>query len=513
MKNADLKKIVSQIRKYDLQEAFDSTEQLGKWLANLNKKRIKNFNSLNIEPDLINFSPILLINDNLLNCNDYTNRVEMMTNLKIDNREMSILKNLCSSDFLNSKNYYKDMELLSKASDIKNALLIIADKDFINSKYHTEDLNLIIEAKDKDGYDDQLVAEALIMVAKNVDSIKSPYHSQDMQLIAKIGSSQLQSISSYPENCINNLAIDKISLKDKYHLENMQILSREYEVPRLYLYNLMTDKDIVKGKYYRKEIDALVNADSLIKTIVIYYHITNQGNYFRDGDLNYCDELDDYDGIGYTVRNLLNRDNSVKGSLNSKYLENLKLLNTIDDKHVMFFECILSNQYSINSGYQDYDISKLCTISNGDMFIDLYKLMISENSLSSPYHKDDVELISKTEDKMIRAVLLKKALDSNSINSVYHKYDMNYIAQLTLRNITNDRYNKILYYLFDPKGIADKNHVENLERLSKGEDLDNQTAIINYLDSLEKQANNGAVNERSNVKILSKIRKVFNNKN
>ena len=148
MNKENLIKLINQIRKYDLVETFKNPEEFDEWLSNLNDKQIKNFNSLTIDPSLIPFPKRLLINENLLECNDYTKRVDAM--LKLTNGEgcLHLFDNLCSKNFLNSKNYYSDMELISKAKTARYALWVI-DKDlFINSPYHTEDLELIVNAKD-----------------------------------------------------------------------------------------------------------------------------------------------------------------------------------------------------------------------------------------------------------------------------------------------------------------------------------------------------------------------------
>lgn len=503
MKNEDLKKIISQIKKYDLKEVFNSPEELEGWLSKLSKKQVQNFNSLNIEPDIIKFPKHLLINDNLLNCNDYTNRVDIMTKLKIGDDCLWLLDNLCSSNFLNSKKYYKDMEMLSKVKNIKYPLCVISDDNFIHSKYHDKDLKLIIEAKDIEKKDDELVAEALVGVAKNADSIKSLYHQKDMELIAKSGSSCLQSVCAYPESSLNNLAVNEISLNDKYHFENMQILSKNVNISHL-LYKMMTDLDIIRRKYYREEIEALLNANREVIALAIYYHITNPSKFCRSA---FFDGILDYYDIS-----LLNRDKSVKGNLNPNYLRNLKILNIIDDKYVMYFESLLSNKDSIDSGYQDYDLEILLSISNKDMFMDLYQLMMDKNSLFGPYHIKDVQLISKTEDIKIRKLLLRKALDYDSIHSIYHDYDMNYIAKLDLDSIEDERYKMMEYYLFNRDGIVDKNHIDNLEKLYKGEIIDSKNAVVKYLDNLEEELNNEDKDKKIKGKVLSQIRKIFNNK-
>ena len=151
-----------------------------------------------------------------------------MMNLKIEDGFYHNFDTLCNPKFLNSKHYYKDMEIMSKFSNVRYALWVIAETSFINSKYHDEDLKLILEAKDIDNRSDNLVAECLAEIAVDKNSLKSPYHQEDMKLIATCGSKCLQGAHSFPEHGIDRLAANENSLKDKYHLENMQILAKHH---------------------------------------------------------------------------------------------------------------------------------------------------------------------------------------------------------------------------------------------------------------------------------------------
>ena len=99
-------------------------------------------------------------------------------NLKTDGF-YHLFDSLCDPKFLRSKNYYKDMEIMSKYTDVGYALWVIAESSFINSKYHDEDLKLILEAKDPDKRIGNLVAECLANVAIDKDSLNSPYHRED----------------------------------------------------------------------------------------------------------------------------------------------------------------------------------------------------------------------------------------------------------------------------------------------------------------------------------------------
>lgn len=512
MKSDELKKIISQIKKYNLEKVFDTPKDFDKWLNNLSTKQINNFNNLTVEPSKIQFPVGFLINDNLLNCDDYNNRVIAMSKLKNADGWYHLFDRLCSPNFLNSQNYYEDMEMISKAPSAQY-LLWIVDKDaFINSPYHKEDLKLIVEAKDtpkEEGYElDWLVAEALTMVAGNSDSINSPYHQNDMQLIAHAGSECLQMSHSYPENSLNNLAINSVSLKDKYHLENMQILAQNPDKSE-YLYELMTSHKFINGKYYRSEVNALANAKSSLTAMALYFYILNPDEVESSRMfIDYYGKLYDL-GLDYKDIYELKRKNSIKGSINPNYLRYLALLNQIDDKYVLFVESLLSNRVFASSQHCDYDLNVLLSMKDKDIFFDLYKFMSYKSSLNSIHHIKDLDYICKTQNKELRSWLLSKAIDEDSINSCYHDYDMEYISKLDLDIINQDILKSMHYYLFSPNGINHPNHIERLEKLSRGESIQSEDTILSHLNYLENNPDNVRVSIQERPKVLSRIKQIL----
>lgn len=512
MNKEQLKKIISQIKKYNLTTIFDDSDNFNEWLLKLNSRQIKNFNELDINIEEIQFPLELLINDNLLNCDDYQARVAAMATLKNGEGCWHLFDALCSKNFLKSKKYYQDIEMISKAETARYALWVINKDSFINSKYHDEDLKLIVEAKDTKDSNDWLVAESLATVAENIDSINSPYHQKDMELIANSGSKYLQMTGAYPERGLNKLAVNKVSLNDKYHLENMQILSNDHISNEL-LYNLMINKEIINGKYYREEVDALKNAKSDITANAIYYYITNPK------EVDYHEYMRYYLYYGFEITELnflrtLNRDVCIKGNLNPNYLEYLKLLNQIDDKFVLYFESLLSNKFLFTSSHQKSDLELLLTVDDVDVYMDLYAVMSSKESLNSPYHKHDVEIISKTKDKYLRNLLVTKAVNKYSLSSLNHLYDMAYISKLDLHNLNEYTLGKLRPYLFDEQGINSKEHINVLETLSRGEVVEENNLILEYLDELEKGIENNAFiinNKPNNPKGISRVLKKCTN--
>lgn len=512
MKSNELKKLISQIKKYDLTKAFKTAEEFDQWLANLNAKQIWNFNNLTVEPSSIKFPMNLLINEDLLNCDDYNKRINLMLQLKNEDDCWHLFDRLCYPNFLNSENYYRDIEMISKANTARYALLAINNDAFIQSKYHNEDLKRIIEAKDtRDDSEnklDWLVAASLATVARSKNSIKSPYHRKDMELIATSGSKCLQMNGSYPENSLNNLAINDVSLSDKYHLENMQILSKS-PIASEYLYNIMTDPDIIKGKNYREEVEALVNAKSKTTALAIYYIINPQNIHRNDfTERLYCGGLD------ATDISLINMHKVINVSSNQKYLEYLKLLNQIDDKYVMLFASLIADRDLSNSSYQEYDLNLLLSVTDKDIFRDLYKLMINEHSLTGPHHIKDANLIAKTTDEMKRKLLLSKATKECSINSDNHEYDMQYITKLDLNNMDEECYRKVCHYLFSSDGIEHTEHIDRLEKLYRGEKIEENDTVLEHLNNLEHNLDTNAESPVAKSRVLSKIKKYLKiNKN
>ena len=251
--------IVDKIIIYDLLGEFSSTKEMLKWISKLNKLQIKNILSLNIDKKKIKFDTKLFIDGNLLNTEDYLNRVNAI--VSIDNAKgwEHLFKYLVTPKFLKSEKFYKDIETLKKADCAQKPLWIIGEPDFINSPYHDEDFELLVTAKDNsDKKNDSIVQEAIATIAECDDSIKSGYHKVDLNTVMKYGSKALQLTHSFPESGINILATNPVSLKSKYHLEDMKILAENQEIGN-FLYAVMTDSRVVKRKNYRKIVKEMVD--------------------------------------------------------------------------------------------------------------------------------------------------------------------------------------------------------------------------------------------------------------
>ena len=105
----DYAKLIYKIKEYNLFKNFKNIEKLSIWLHQLSEEEASRFLSLSIPPEDIVFPKRLLINNNLLQCEDYLKRVEAMNQLTNGDGLWHLFERLCSNNFLHSKNYYHDM--------------------------------------------------------------------------------------------------------------------------------------------------------------------------------------------------------------------------------------------------------------------------------------------------------------------------------------------------------------------------------------------------------------------
>lgn len=290
----NIEDIINQLRKYNIFSAFTSRKEMEKWIIELNDLEKHNILSLNVAPESIKFDAKLLINRNLLNTLDYNNRIDTLASIKNAEGYYHLFERLLRPEFLNSPKFYQDIETLKKAECAQTPLWIIGESSFINSPYHDEDFELLVTAKDvSDKKFDYVVWDAIATTAENSDSIYSRYHRQDLQTIVKYGATSLQMSNCYPERGINNLAMNPVSLKDNYHLENMEILAKNQEIGS-FLYAVMTNQVAIKKSNYRTIIREMIENKKNVHYVflVCYYAIDEretliaqnilEHNYFYD---------------------------------------------------------------------------------------------------------------------------------------------------------------------------------------------------------------------------------------
>lgn len=447
----EVSKIKQIIEKYNI--SFKNEKELTKWINKLNETEYNNLLRLEIDPKEITFSKEFLINKDLLNKKDYPLRIEAMSKIQCPSDCTHLMNNLMRKEFIDSKNYFLDLILLSKAKHIRYCFWLIVEMSYLNNKHHVEDMNLVANAEDS------LVAQVLSEVAINHNSLQNRHHRSDMVLISKCSPAVLQPTHKFPSCSVNNLAINKVSLQDPFHDENMKILSNNKHA-RGYLYEMMTNPRVIHSQNYRREIHRLSKASSQSKARAIYYFImAPQRTCVHD----FFDRMTDKQtSIDYTK---FDRSVTIKGINNSRYNFYLKLLNEIDDNYVMYISYLLTNKYLNESNYLDKDIRLILQITNKNIFVDLFKLMQNKNSLNSIHHIEDVNVLSKEENNFKRNLLLQVATNKDNLNSINHRYDMYFITTLDLSKLNEQNLNVLYYYLLNPKGINDKEHISKLESI------------------------------------------------
>lgn len=130
----------------------------------------------------------------------------------------------------------------------------------------------------------------------------------------KYGSKAPQLTHSFPESGINILATNPVSLKSKYHLEDMKILAENQEIGN-FLYAVMTDSRVVKRKNYRKIVKEMVDNKNNKEYVflICYYAIgeykTKFAQYFNDFYIfNLSRHREDIPGVLKSIDEKINSD-------------------------------------------------------------------------------------------------------------------------------------------------------------------------------------------------------------
>ena len=549
MTNKTLKAIILQIKKYNLKDCFKNEQELKEWLSGLNDIQIDNFLKLDIDSTRVSNVSNVLIDKYMLSKEDYIKRIEAISKIQNADGYIHLLKSaLVNKSFIDSKYYYEDIDMLSRAESVKCILNALESKDFNTSPYHQEDMKLIIEAKDVCKYEDACgdefnrsfeVEEALTIVACNKDSINSPYHQEDMRLIAETGSKCLHINDSYYEIGLNNLAINKVSLKDKYHRENMKLLTEHPELD-IMLYNMMTDEVIVKSKNYRMEIDTICSAKSLINALALYYYIFNPSEKYQEDCYN--DEIFDTYRYNYIHKHMYTKtlhisDNAVypantysnhreedirnrikynrlKELEEYKYLRSIEIIKKAPDDIVLHIVSLLMNlAFYLHSSYE-LDIELLLSIPN-EHFNLLYECMNDSAFLTNPYHNYAVSLIAKSKNQTKVTLLTKIIFNNNKENILF---DLDYVYNMD-DSVLEKKIIKLKRILFS-NTMSSEEHKRQLlnfdnEELTP-EVFDSVSAFMNdILESNDNDElivltkNNDQVKNDNNSSIKKLVRKIF----
>ena len=180
----------------------------------------------------------------------------------------------------------------------------------------------------------------------------------------------------------------------------------------------------------------------------------------------------------------------------------------MDEKLVMHYTSLLMNPHFLKSQYKKFDLKVLESITDADIFMDLY-ILIYENLdlVDNPHHQSDIILLSKTLDSKIRKWLVGRMISKYNNN---YDYDIEYITKLKLDSISNETKEEMKYYLFTEKGINDPKHIEKLESLLNGVMVEKYSSFLDYLNALEKELSTKKLEETlPNIKVKSRVLSSF----
>lgn len=496
MKYKYISKVFRQLKKYHLNDFIGGRDAIYNWLSTLSSRQIQNFLSLDIDFNSISFPLTILIDKNLLKCHDYKKRIESLSKLGKCQENIGLQKELCNRDFLNSGTFYQDIDALSKYGIPTISLSFLANEFFIKSKYHDEDLKLILTAKDRsvNGID-FLISSALVKIACDKNSINSKYHQIDMKIVFNCDSNCLQLDGCKEQYSVNNLAVNKISLSDKFHVDNMKLLTVN-PIANQFLFKLMTDPKIIKDKKYRFKVGVIAMAKSRQTAIAMYIYIKK----ISEEEIKKY-KIIDSNNINRETKELLM--NTVRCDYDENFEKDVYSINYISDKCVIHYALLLINPQFRKSQYKKFDLHVLENIKDDEIFKDLVIYLHREELQTSIYHIEDINYISKTENSNIRKLLLEMASNSNSILSNTHEDDICYVFNLESKQLTNDIFKILSYYMLNPKGISDTKRGIILEKIKKLIDLNKINEISIYLNGTMEEDN---LFDKNNVKLKMKYK-------
>lgn len=432
MTKQELEQILKQLEKYDLVKEFGTKECLDAWLKALNKKQISNFINLNINPNEVVIIGEAIINDCILKSDEYIEIVKLLIELKKKSSYINF-----NFSWAYNKRLYEDLKNLLRLNITEKneefimvIMSLLGEPSFINSIHHQEDLETIINAF-------------------NANNSALDY--------------------------LINLAANSNSLKDPYHLANMQIISED-PVAIDYLYTLMTTEYTIKSKYYQSEIAALYASPSEIHAASLYSFMYNDARNFRR------------DLISEKTRNLISdRWANVCGQMIPDYLEKLNFINRLPEDKVVLISYVMSNKALLKSPFYDFDIDFLRKIEDMDLLYELCTLVTDIDFIMNPYHIIDLQIIKEIKDPVTRNLLYRVATNTININSVHHLYDMAHIARYNFSEGKDKEYELISYYVLSSAGINSPNHIRDLEKIYNGEFVDLDIDKENDLSSEPKK--------------------------
>ena len=318
------KKILEQIKKYNLASNFNNIEELNDWVLRLNKEQIQNLLSVDVQFENT-FEHILCYKKFLLLNNEYFQHyvkcyAKADTDVKFKELEET-------TKFYRFHNIFikKDLELIANAKTdaIAKALGTAARHGNSFSReypFHERDMELIANAK-TDTIAEELGESSKLYTTKYLEL----YHEGDMELIAnaKTDAKAVQ---------LGETARNNDSLKSEYHKKDMEYISNAPN-EKVRLFGVISrNTTSLKSGCHDKDMECIAKADTMEKLKQIAgLFVDNIKHQYSGGH-----------GAEYHVQDMeyiLKADSDLK----AKVLGNTVTLTSLDEKyHLQDMEYILN---------------------------------------------------------------------------------------------------------------------------------------------------------------------------
>lgn len=416
----ELQKVCFQLEKYNL---VDEIGNIAKWLRKLNKKQINNFLSLDIKDfgSLDNYKKFL-VNSNFLMCDDYLNKINILCNVKSDEK-LKILIDLMQDDtFLNSPYYHSDFEIILNSNDNVASYLseVARSSKSICGKYHMYDMKLINNCSNKN----KIILESLVSLSKDVDALESKYHTYDMRAISVCK-------SLYMAQIILELSSSKKFLEFDYHEEDIEMILKS----RQSIANYLKDVCLCNKSLENKE-----------------EHLEDMKLIFKSND-----------DIGYYLKYVATNKVSLNSNFHREHMSFMKDANSVNAEYIFL---LLSRESFMKNESHIFDLTLLAKIKDGNIASNLFEAIINKNLAESEYRNEVLKIIAITKNDLLRNyIMLGLNLNTNKFDEYF---------KLLKTATTNEELDDIKARYIKDKNIPSNKEALNIiiERAVEYKDLD-----------------------------------------
>lgn len=434
MNYSDLEKIELQLEKYNLTEEIPN---ISKWLVKLNKKQIDNFLSLNISNlgKLENYKYIL-VNLGFLNKDNYLKVVNKLVNNNSEVCIIEIIKLLLDSNFIESKYYNEDIEILldeGKCFNIEALCTIARSGKSVGSNYHLDDIKLIAITNDINKL------RILTRLACNNTSLNGKYHKKDMETVFNIdGISRLEAIEKLA--CSNN------SVNSIYHDNDVKLIITADESKIPYLVDVACDPYSVNSKEHINDMNLIYtsktnrHAEYLEKLAL---SITSLFSHFHNEHMKLLFNTSE-EKLPFLFH-LLNKHRIVQNPMNSSYLIFISNCNNI--KKVECMSKIMLNEKLEKEPKKRKEILDIIKNIENEFVLDLIMKFIDSTTEILYYFICSIKDVDKIEDVYeIKNYVLKNMVlvynelqDEEKTNKITNKEKIEIIKNNSISYKDSDR--------------------------------------------------------------------------